>query len=72
MMGRLRHSTYTYTGTKVPCQGVNDELQEGPRGTVARMTPNGCGEAARARRSPSELFDRFLARRGLRISRLMR
>jgi hypothetical protein len=36
-----RHSAYTYTGTKVPCQGVNDELQEGPNGTVAKMTTDG-------------------------------
>jgi len=68
MMGRLRHSTYTYTGTKVPCQGVNSAPHEGPNGTVAKMTPNGGGEAARARRS----LDRSLARLRLRIPGLVR
>jgi hypothetical protein len=70
MMGRLRHSTYTYTGTKVLCQGVNAAPHEGPSGTVARMTPNGSGEAAR--QSPSEFFGRSLARRRLRIPGLVR
>jgi hypothetical protein len=49
-----RYSAYTYTGTKVPCQGVNSAPHEGPNGTVAKTTPNGGGETARAARGPRE------------------